>query len=107
MGHPYDIFILMTICPNCFDENHQIKAGKNRSGSQRIFCKLCGEKYTHLPNVNGYPEGLRKEALLMCLDGQTFRSIARKLGINHQTVVNWINAYVTQSARAIYRRPKK
>jgi transposase-like protein len=84
----------------------QIKVGKNRSGSQRYGCKICGEKYTPAPNLNGYPEDLHKQAILLCLDGQTFRSIARKLGVNHQTVVNWINEYVALSARAIYNRPK-
>lgn len=60
-----------------------------------------------MPCLNGYPNDLRKKAILMCLEGHTFRAIARKLDINHQTVVNWINAYVVQSARAIYKRPKK
>jgi transposase-like protein len=93
-------------CPKCKEKSKQIKVGKNHSGSQRYWCKICGEKYTPLPNLNGYPEELRKKAILMCLDGQTFRSIARKLGINHQTVVNWVNQYVAQSARAIYGHPK-
>jgi transposase-like protein len=84
----------------------QIKAGKNHSGSQRYLCKACGESYTPTPSPNGYPEELRKKAILMCLDGQTFRSIARKLGVNHQTVTNWVNNYVAKSARAIYKKPK-
>jgi len=42
----------------------------------------------------------------MCLDGQSFRSIARKLEVNPQTVVNWVNDYVARSSRAIYRLPK-
>ncbi len=96
----------MLQCPTCLETNEQLKMGKNRSGSQRYCCKHCGKKYTPDPNLNGYPDDLRKKAILMCLDGQTFRSIARKLDINHQTVVNWVNHYVAQSARAIYKRPK-
>jgi transposase len=42
----------------------------------------------------------------MCLEGQSFREIGRKVNISAQTVVNWINAYIAQSARAIYRLPK-
>jgi len=42
----------------------------------------------------------------MCLDGQSFRSIARKLKVNPQTVVNWVNRYVAHSSRAIYHLPK-
>ena len=96
----------MPHCPTCLATEKQIKAGKNHSDSQRYCCKLCGEKYTPLPNRNGYPDDLRKKAILLCLEGHTFRSIARDLELNHQTVVNWINTYVTQSARAIYKRPK-
>jgi transposase-like protein len=97
----------MSQCPACqAAPENQVKAGKNRSGSQRCLCKVCGENYTPAPRPNGYPEELRKQVILLCLDGQTFRSIGRKLGVNHQTVANWVNAYVTQSARAIYKKPK-
>jgi len=42
----------------------------------------------------------------MCFDGQSFRSIARKLKVNPQTVVNWVNGYFARSSRAIYHLPK-
>ena len=29
----------------------------------------------------------------MYADGMNFRRIARQLGVNHQTVINWVNAY--------------
>ena len=96
----------MPQCPNCQETADQIKAGKNPSGSQRFLCKSCKRKYTPEPNLNGYSSDLQKQAILMCFDGQTFRSIARKLGVNHQTVANWIDAYVAQSARAVYKHPK-
>ena len=93
-------------CPACQSTANQRKAGKNRSGSQRYLCKACGENYTPAPYPNGYPEPIRKKVILMCLDGQTFRSVARKMGVNHQTVANWVNYYVLRSARAIYKKPK-
>jgi transposase-like protein len=96
----------MSPCPSCSATTHQVKAGKNPSGSQRILCKVCGRKYTPEPFENGYSSELKHRAVLMCLEGQSFRSIGRKLDISTQTVVNWINAYIAQSARAIYRLPK-
>jgi transposase-like protein len=96
----------MPDCPYCSANNHQVKAGKNPSGSQRILCKVCGRKYTPGPFPNGYSSEFKHRAVLMCLEGQSFRAISRKLKISTQTVVNWINAYVARSARAIYRLPK-
>jgi LacI family transcriptional regulator len=96
----------MPQCPVCKATAHQLRTGRNLSGSQRYLCKACRRKYTPEPNLNGYPDNLRREAILMCFDGQTFRAIARKLEVNHQTIANWINDYVAQSARAVYKHPK-
>jgi transposase-like protein len=96
----------MSTCPSCSATVQQVKAGKNPSGSQRFLCKFCGRKYTPEPFVNGYPSELKHQVVLMCLEGQSFREIGRKMNISTQTVVNWINAYIAQSARAIYRLPK-
>jgi transposase-like protein len=92
----------MTSCPYCKSTTGQVRAGKNPSGSQRILCKVCERKYTPSPTPIGYPEILRKQAILMCLDGQSFRTVARKLDVNHQTIVNWINNYMKTTSRAIY-----
>jgi transposase-like protein len=43
----------------------------------------------------------------MCLEGLSFRSVARRMGVNPQTVVNWINEYAATTSRAIYGLPKK
>ena len=96
----------MPLCPSCQARTGQLKAGRNHSGSQRYLCRSCGESYTPQPYRNGYPPELRKQVIAMCLDGQTFRSIAHKFGINHQTVANWVNDYVAHSARALYKRPR-
>jgi transposase-like protein len=97
----------MPTCPHCQATEKQVKAGKNPSGSQRFLCKRCGKKYTPAPNLNGYPDEIRKRVVLMALEGKSFRAIARSMDINAQTVVNWINSYVTHSARPIYKLPRK
>lgn len=32
----------------------------------------------------------------MYVDGTAFRAIARRLKVNHQTVINWVTAYANQ-----------
>jgi len=83
-----------------------VRAGRNPSGSQRCVCKACGRRYTCDPRPNGYPQELRRHAVRMCLEGQSFRAVARQLRVCPQTVVNWINTYIHSTSRAIYRLPK-
>ena len=83
-------------CPRCEAEEGQIKAGLNRSGSQRHRCKVCGRKYTPEPKPHGYPDRVRLQAVRLYVDGMNLRRIGRTLGVNHQSVANWVNAYANQ-----------
>lgn len=56
----------------------------------------CGRRYTPEPKSAGYDEQLRLEAVKLHSDGMNFRRIARYLGVNHQTVINGVNAYSAQ-----------
>ena len=80
-------------CPSCQSSERQIKTGRNRSGTQRILCRECGGTYTFEPKPRGYAEEVREKAVRMYVEGNNFRRIGRLLGVNHQSVVNWVNAY--------------
>lgn len=82
----------MNTCPSCSATRRQTKAGSTRCGSQRIRCSLCRRHYTPAPKAPGYAPALRKQALCLYADGLSFRRIARTLSVNHQTVINWVNA---------------
>ncbi len=86
----------MLECPSCHSTERQIKAGRNRAGSQRMQCCECNRHYTPKPKLNGYPEEVRQQAVRLYLEGTNFRRIGRLLSVNHQSVVNWINAYHQQ-----------
>lgn len=86
----------MLECPYCNSTERQIKAGRNRAGSQRFQCRECDRHYTPEPKLNGYPEEVRQQAVRLYLEGTNFRRIGRLLAVNHQSVVNWINAYHQQ-----------
>lgn len=66
-------------------------------------CQHCGRRYTLEPKARGYDEGIRQQAVRLYGDGMNFRRIARQLGVNHQTVINWVNAY---SARLPSQPPR-
>jgi transposase-like protein len=83
----------MIQCPHCSSSEQQTKSGHTRTGSQRYRCKECQHIYTPEPKPLGYPEGTRREAVRLYLEGTNFRRIGRILGVNHQSVVNWVNAY--------------
>ncbi len=83
----------MVKCPHCQHEDQQVKIGLNRSGSQRYLCKGCRRKYTPEPKTHGYSQALREQALKLYVDGLNLRRIGRTLGIDHQTVANWVTAH--------------
>ena len=63
------------------------------SGSQKYRCHPCAKNYNPAPQKQGYPKEMRLRAVQMYVDGTRFRRIARFLEVNHQTVVNWVNAH--------------
>jgi transposase-like protein len=86
----------MSQCPYCKRTDQQIKAGRTQAGSQRFHCKVCQRTYTPEPKAMGYDEALRQQAVRLVADGVNFRRTARLLGVNHQTVINWVNAAIAQ-----------
>lgn len=90
------IIEFMSTCPHCHRADQQVKVGLNPSGSQRYKCKVCDRKYTPEPHEAGYPQEVRDQAVRMYVDGLNFRRIARTLQVNHQSVINWVNAHVAR-----------
>ena len=83
----------MPKCPRCGIEEKQARFGKNRCGTQRFICQLCHVTYTLEPKKPGYSEEVREKAVRLYVEGNNFRRIGRLLNVNHQSVVNWVNAY--------------
>jgi transposase-like protein len=85
-----DQFTESLVCPACSSQHRQIRNGKTVDGRQRYLCRDCGHRYTESPRSNAYPASLREQAVRLYLEQNGFRRIGRLLGVNHQTVVNWI-----------------
>ena len=58
---------------------------------QRYLCKDCQYRFT-VERV-GKPEELKRDALILYLEGLGFRSIGRFLNISHVSVFNWIKDF--------------
>ena len=84
-------------CPHCGQDQYVIKSGLNHTKSQRYRCQACRRYFTVDPKPHGYDLALHKHALQLYLEGTSFRAIGRLLGIDHQTVSNW----VTEAASAL------
>ena len=86
----------MNTCPYCQANEGQVKNGLNPSGTQRWLCRSCHRAYTPEPKPLGYDDATRLAAVKLFVDGMNIRRIGRTLGVNHQSVANWVKAYAAQ-----------
>lgn len=79
----------MKNCPKCKSQNFR-KDGIVKA-RQRCFCKDCNHHFT-VEHV-GKPNKLKRDALILYLEGLGFRSIGRFLNVSHFAVFNWIKSF--------------
>ena len=79
----------MDNCPKCKGVNFR-KDGIVKS-RQRYFCKDCKHRFT--VEQIGKPNDLKRNALILYLEGLGFRSIGRYLNVSHVAVFNWVKAF--------------
>jgi len=90
----------MITCPYCQATEHQVKNGLNPSGTQRYLCRQCQRAYTPEPKEQGYTDAIRQQALQLYVDGLNLRRLGRILGVNKQSVANWVKAHSEQLPNA-------
>jgi len=77
-------------CPICGEVEHQVNAGRNRSGTQRCFCNDCKKYYTLGAKAKAYTDEIQQNALKMYYSGVSGRGVGRILGMSKANVYNWI-----------------
>ena len=76
-------------CPQCGEEKGQQKKGFTGSGSQRMFCNACKNKYTPNPKSRAYSEETRKQALRLLALGNTGRGVGKAMNISKSNAYRW------------------
>ena len=79
----------MENCPKC--QSKSICKDGIVKERQRFRCKECNYHFT-VESV-GKPEKLKRDALILYLEGLGFRSIGRFLNVSHVAVFNWIKSF--------------
>jgi transposase-like protein len=73
-----------------------VKNGLNPSGSQKYLCKGCRRVSTPHPTPVGASAETKQRALNLVLDGSSFRSAARQVGVSHVIVMAWFKTAADQ-----------
>lgn len=79
----------MEQCPRCKSKT-LCKDGIVKK-KQRFKCKDCNFRFT--VECLGKPNKLKRDALVLYLEGLGFRSIGRILEVSNVTVLNWIKSF--------------
>ena len=79
----------MENCPKC--NNNNIRKDGIVKEKQRYLCKDCSYHFTVA--YVGKPEKLKRDALILYMEGLGFRSIGRFLKVSHVAVFNWIKGF--------------
>lgn len=79
----------MKACPKCLSSEYT-KDGIV-GGRQRYKCKSCYYRYT--VNHRGFGSSIKRQAIVLYLQGLDFRSIGRVLHCSHAIVHYWIRSY--------------
>lgn len=79
----------MPACPRCQQATVVIRAGLNHTRSQRYRCLTCQRYFTVQRREHGYSDYTKRRAVQLAHEGKSSRAIARELGVNYRSVINW------------------
>ena len=86
------------VCPKC-KSTHSVKNGHHH-GKQRYKCKNCKHQYTK-EQPRGKNTKTKHWAISLYVNGLSFRTIAKLVGVSHKAVYDWVKAF----SLATYEKP--
>jgi transposase-like protein len=76
-------------CPEC--KSTRVNKNGRKAGKQNHICVDCGRQFIDSYQAHqGYAEEIKKECLLMYVNGMGFRAIERIKGVHHTSIINWV-----------------
>ncbi|MCL2431959.1 IS1 family transposase [Candidatus Bathycorpusculum sp.] len=85
-------------CPKC-KSSHSVKNGHHH-GKQRYKCRACNCQFTK-EQPRGKNTKTKHWAILLYVNGLSFRAIAKLVGVSHKAVYDWVRAF----GLATYEKP--
>ena len=85
-------------CTKCGSE-HSVKNGKHHD-RQRYKCKECGYQFT-LEKPRGKDIEQKCLAIILYINGLSFRSIAKIVKVSHKAVYDWVRSFAIET----YQKP--
>jgi transposase-like protein len=76
-------------CPEC--KSTRVNKNGHKAGKQNHICVDCGRQFIDCYQTHqGYTEEIKRECLLMYVNGMGFRAIERIKGVHHTSIMNWV-----------------
>lgn len=80
-------------CPHCGSAIRQVKAGLNRSRTQRYLCRICNRIYTPKRKKKNYSDLAHLAAAIMYHSGYTYADIAKVFSVSTESARLWVEKY--------------
>jgi transposase-like protein len=76
-------------CPDC--QSTRVSKNGHKAGKQNHICLDCRRQFIDCYQAQqGYAEEIKRECLLMYVNGMGFRAIERIKGVHHTSIMNWV-----------------
>ncbi len=85
----------VSLCPHCQEADPVVRFGTNRSGTQRLWCKVCCKSFTPVPKDRRVTPETEERIAVLLRERLSQRAVARALKVSRDSI-----------RRTLKKRPK-
>jgi transposase-like protein len=74
------------LCPRCQDADPVVRFGTNRSGTQRLWCKVCRKSFTPIQKERRVTPEQQERITVLLRERLSQRAVARTLKVSRDTI---------------------